>query len=86
MSKYYSSSMFCTNLLLHSIGFDPKSSLAGNMALTTGIPSSSKVSFFFYVYYTHKVFFKTLKIVWQNNVIFRRLALSSPYKASDKAH
>jgi hypothetical protein len=34
--------MFYTNVLLHSIGFDTKSSLAGNMALTTGIPSSTK--------------------------------------------
>jgi hypothetical protein len=42
--------MFCTNLLLHNIGFDPKSSLAGNMALTAGIPSSTKVGVFYYLY------------------------------------
>jgi len=39
-STCYSSPMFCANILLHNIGFDPISFLVGNMALTTGIPSS----------------------------------------------
>jgi hypothetical protein len=30
--------MFCVNILVHIIGFDPKSSPTGNMAQTTSIP------------------------------------------------
>lgn len=35
---WYSSPMFCANVLLHNPSFDPRSSLAGNVALNTNIP------------------------------------------------
>jgi hypothetical protein len=34
--------MFCAEALLHDTSFDPKSSPARNMALTTSIPLSTK--------------------------------------------
>jgi len=44
----YSSPIFYTNVLLHNTNFDPKSSFARNMALTTSIPSSTKRQGFFF--------------------------------------
>jgi len=39
--------MLCTNVLLHIIGFDPKSSHVRNMALTTSIPLGTKKKVYF---------------------------------------
>jgi len=55
ISACYSSTMLCTNVLLHIIGFDPKSSHVGNMTLTTSIPLGTKNMVFFYIYCINKV-------------------------------
>ncbi len=50
ISTCYLPLMFYANVLLHGIGFDPKSSLTWNMALTIGIPSSTKKQGLFFTF------------------------------------
>jgi len=45
--------MLCTNVLLHIIGFDPKSSHVRNMALTTSIPLGTK-NMVYFLHLLHK--------------------------------
>jgi hypothetical protein len=45
--------MFCANILLHGTCFDPKSSLAKNMALTTSVSSNTNKQGFFFTFITY---------------------------------
>jgi hypothetical protein len=45
--------MFCTNILLHGTSFDPRSSLARNMAFTTNISSGTKKQSLFLTFITY---------------------------------
>jgi hypothetical protein len=69
--------MFFVNIFLHIIGFDLRSSLVRNMALTTSIPSNSKNHglFFTFIAYTKSKKEKKIKILQQNNIIFHMIAL-----------
>lgn len=70
---------FITNVLHYGISFAHRTSLAENIALTTGTLSGAEDGFIFLIYWRHKVkkgfFLKTLQ---QNNTILRRAALSGP--------
>jgi hypothetical protein len=46
----YSSIMFYTNILLHDKKLDPNSSITRNMALTIGIPLSTKKQGLFFTF------------------------------------
>jgi hypothetical protein len=56
--------MFCANVFLHNPSFDPRSSLAGNVALNTNIPLGTErhgLRFTFIAYTVKKE--KKLKIL-----------------------
>jgi hypothetical protein len=45
--------MFCANILLHNTSFEPKSSLARNMAFTTNISLGTKKQGLFFTFITY---------------------------------
>ncbi len=53
ISTCYSSPMFCANVLFHCTSFDPKSSLAGNMALTIDMPLNIENHGLLFTFITH---------------------------------
>jgi hypothetical protein len=54
--------MFCANVLLHNPSFDPRSSLAGNVALNTNIPLGIEGhGLHFNIYCTHSQKRKKIK-------------------------
>jgi len=54
--------MICANVLHQGASFNRRTSPAGVMALTAGIPSGPEEEGFNLIYYTHK--FKKGNIVW----------------------
>jgi hypothetical protein len=70
ISTCYSSPIFCANVLLHGTSFDYRSSLAGNMALTIGIPSGveKQVLFFRFIAYTKPKRGKKKKKTFRQNI------------------
>jgi hypothetical protein len=57
--------MFCANILYHSTSFDSKTSLAGNIALTVGISSSTE---------KHGLFFRLIACTKLKRFFFENLA------------
>jgi hypothetical protein len=64
---------FSANVLHHGAGIEPRTSPAGNVALTSGILSGAEQASLLQTQ-TQKV--KTLKTLRQNNAVLRRAALS----------
>jgi hypothetical protein len=72
--------MVYTNILIINTSFDPKSSLGGNMALTTSIPSGIKKQGLIFTFITYAKFKKgqNLKTLWENYIILHKVPLSCP--------